>query len=262
MYIFGPPETLIIDQDRALSAKVMMDLYRILDVNTKVISPGNHGSLKTERSIRSISDIISKYLTGLGKNWPLYVSAACYAHNTFVNPQLGYSAYELVFLHKPAPLSSIYYDPLDDYPTAPNAREFVEILKQRFQVMKDVMQEKKTLQQEKQVERQRLEHPSTPNFKVGDLVYLYAPGYGALVFPSRKIRQDYVGPLQIVAVIDKTHFWLADRDGKLLPFLHTTVHVKDLKPCYLNIPGSEKKEIATIKNAKDFLHERRQFEPP
>ena len=262
VYIFGPPSTLIIDQDRALSADVMLNLYRILDINTRVISPGNHGSLKTERSIRSISDIVSKYLTGLGKNWPLYVAAACYAHNTFVNPQIGYSPYELVFMHKPAPLTSIYHDPLEDYPSTPNVAEFVTILKQRFEVMKEVMQTQRTLQQEQQVERQRLEHPTIPNFKVGDLVYLYAPGYGALVFPSRKIRQDYIGPLQIAAVIDKTHYWLADKEGKLLPFLHTTVHVRDLKPCYLHIPGSDKKEIATISNAKDFIHEKRRFEPP
>ena len=47
-YHYGAPKTLIIDQDRALSANVMLHIYKHFHITTKVISPGNHGSLKTE----------------------------------------------------------------------------------------------------------------------------------------------------------------------------------------------------------------------
>ena len=51
IFIFGPPRTLIIDEDRALSAKVMHYILDALKVNVKLVSPSNHGSLKTERYI-------------------------------------------------------------------------------------------------------------------------------------------------------------------------------------------------------------------
>ena len=262
IFMFGPPNTLIIDQDRALSANVMLHIYKTLDITTKVVSPGNHGSLKTERSIRTISDIISKCLTGTGRNWPLYVNAACYAHNTFVITRLGFSPFELVFLQKPAALTNIHFDPIEHMPVAKNVAEFMDILKQRFEMMRKIVENKRTLEQEQQVEREKRVHPNEHVYRKGDLVYLLAPGYGALVFPSRKIRQDYIGPLQVATVLDKTHVWLCDLDGKLLPFLHTTVHIRDLKPCYLNLGYDKKRVIATVSNAKDFLHEKRFFEPP
>ena len=46
--IFGPPKTLIIDEDCALSPKVMHYILDALKIQVKCISPYNHGSLKTE----------------------------------------------------------------------------------------------------------------------------------------------------------------------------------------------------------------------
>ena len=49
--IFGPPKSLIVDEDRALSSKVMHYVLDALKIDIKCISPYNHGSLKTERYI-------------------------------------------------------------------------------------------------------------------------------------------------------------------------------------------------------------------
>ena len=46
IFLFGPPQTLIIDEDRALSAKVMHYILDALKVNVKLVSPSNHGSFK------------------------------------------------------------------------------------------------------------------------------------------------------------------------------------------------------------------------
>ena len=122
VYQFGPPKTLIIDEDRTLSADVLMHIYNTLNIRSQVISPLNHGSLRTERYIRSISEMLCKHLKTTGENWHLYVNPCCYALNTYVSPSTGYSAYELVYLHKPADLTQIAYSPLqhmsrslDDY---------------------------------------------------------------------------------------------------------------------------------------------------
>ena len=52
--------------------------------------------------LKSLTHILTKYLTGLGQMWPKYVSLATFAYNTFNSPNLGnYSPYELTFLRKP-----------------------------------------------------------------------------------------------------------------------------------------------------------------
>ena len=64
IFIFGPPKTLINDEDRALSAKVMHYILDALKVNIKLVTPSNHGSLKTERYIQAINNLITRQLTG------------------------------------------------------------------------------------------------------------------------------------------------------------------------------------------------------
>ena len=112
IFIFGPPKTLIVDEDRALSAKVMHYILDALKVNIKLVSPHNHGSLKTERYIQTINNLITRQLTGKGREWPLYVMSTCYAMNTFVSPSTGFGPYEVVFLRKPPDILNLYFEPL------------------------------------------------------------------------------------------------------------------------------------------------------
>ena len=58
VYQFGPPKTLIIDEDRTLSIDVVMQIYNTLNIRSQVISLLNHGSLRTVRYIRSISELL------------------------------------------------------------------------------------------------------------------------------------------------------------------------------------------------------------
>ena len=71
--IFGKPKTLIFDEGAGFTSKLMKELLSYLRIENFVISSYNHGSNKTERYIRTINDMICKYLTGTGDLWPLYV---------------------------------------------------------------------------------------------------------------------------------------------------------------------------------------------
>ena len=62
VYQFVPPKTLITDEDRTLSADALMHIYNTLNITSQVISPSNHVSLRTERYIRSISEMLCKHL--------------------------------------------------------------------------------------------------------------------------------------------------------------------------------------------------------
>ena len=43
---FGPPKTLIVDEDRTLSVDVIMYIYNTVNVRSQMITPLNHGSLR------------------------------------------------------------------------------------------------------------------------------------------------------------------------------------------------------------------------
>ena len=111
VYPFGPPSMIITDEGRAISSEVMTYIYEALRIKPIVISPENHGSLRTERYIRTISEMLTKYISQQGQDWHLYLNACCYAHNTFVTPSIGYLPFELVYLHKPTDLVDVRFDP-------------------------------------------------------------------------------------------------------------------------------------------------------
>ena len=69
-----------------------------------------------------ISEMLCKHIKTTGEDWHLYVNPFCYVLNAYVSLSTGYSAFELMYLHKPADLTQIDCSPLqhlsrslDDY---------------------------------------------------------------------------------------------------------------------------------------------------
>ena len=165
VYQFGPPKTFTIDEDGTLSADVLIKIYNTLYIRSKVIFPLNHGSLRTERYIRSISEVLCKHLKTTAEDWHLYVNSCCYALNTYVSPSTGCSALELVYLHKPADLTQIDYRPLQQF--SRSLDDYMKIMKKRFDVMKKVVLDKRTHDQSVQQIRQSRTFPRNHNFCSG-----------------------------------------------------------------------------------------------
>ena len=178
IFLFGPPQTLIIDEDRALSAKVMHYILDALKVNVKLVSPSNHGSLKTERYIQTINNLITRQLTGKGREWPLYVTSTCYAMNTFVSPTTGFSPYELVFLKKPPDILNLHFQPLQTI--AKGYEDYCIKMKSRLDNVGNVILDLKTFQQERQAQLANQVPTPTETFQEGQLVYLLAPSAATL----------------------------------------------------------------------------------
>ena len=92
------PDYIIMDQDSAFMSSLMTYLFHRLNIKIKTIAPYNHQSLQAEHSIKSLTHILTKNLTGLGQRWTKYLSLPTFVYNTFNNPNLGnYSPYELTF---------------------------------------------------------------------------------------------------------------------------------------------------------------------
>ena len=96
------PDYIIMDQDSVFMSSLMTYLFHRLNIKIKTIISYNHQSLKAEHSIKSLTCILTKHLTGIGQMWTKYLSLAIFAYNTFNSPNLGnYSPFELTFGRKP-----------------------------------------------------------------------------------------------------------------------------------------------------------------
>ena len=71
------------------TSKLMKELLSYLRIENFVISPYNHGSNKTERYIRTINDMICKYLTG---SYMLTSCDPCSAQNNVTIRPLFYNS--------------------------------------------------------------------------------------------------------------------------------------------------------------------------
>ena len=109
---FGMPEYMMMDQDSAFMSSLMSYLFKKLGISIKAVGLYNHKSLQAEHDIKSLSNILSKCLTGQGQTWHNFLSLATFAYNIFHTPNLGnYSLYELVFGRRPKILINIETDP-------------------------------------------------------------------------------------------------------------------------------------------------------
>ena len=70
--------------------------------------------------------MLTKYISQQDQDWHLYLNACCYAHNTFVTPSMGYSPYELVYLHKPTDLVDVRFDPFKG--RTQNVSEYINMM--------------------------------------------------------------------------------------------------------------------------------------
>ena len=79
----GPACFLIFDKDQAFLSSVMQYICKTLGIKIKTIYPYNHWLLKTERHIRTISEMITKQLTGTGQMRTHYLQTCTYAYTSF-----------------------------------------------------------------------------------------------------------------------------------------------------------------------------------
>ena len=114
IYFFRPPRQIICNEAANFTLHIVQAILHMLNCKLKVISPYNHGSSKVERQIKTISYIIVKHLWDKGQMWPLFMTTAAYAMNTFASEALnGFSSFQLVFVCDPPDPMSLF--PQDRY---------------------------------------------------------------------------------------------------------------------------------------------------
>ena len=152
--------------------------------------------------------------------WPLFVTTAAYAMNTFVSEALnGFSPFKLVFVHDPPDHTSL------SFPIPVTYREYYNLLLAGVQMVGRLLLEWRT-QQALEFETKNRQFTKEEIFKDNQMVYLLAPHSSALQMSTMKFRQVFIGPLFIDTTLDKTHYRLKDATGLLLD---STYHVNCIK---------------------------------
>ena len=82
-------DCIIMDQESTFMSSLINYLFSKLDIKIKTVAPYNHQSLQAEHGIKSLSTILMKHLTNLGKMWPKYLSLTTFAYNTFNTPNVA-----------------------------------------------------------------------------------------------------------------------------------------------------------------------------
>ena len=136
---FGMPEYTIMDHDSAFLSSLMSYLFKKLGISVKTVGPYNHKSLQAEHGIKSLSNILSKHLTGQGQTWHKFLSLATFAYNIFHTPNLRiYSPYELVFGRRAKILINIETDL--DIKFSGTYKDYHTLLTKRLDYLQNMLQ--------------------------------------------------------------------------------------------------------------------------
>ena len=163
--------------------------------------------------------------------WPLFVTTAAYAMNTFVSKALnGFSPFQLVFVRNPPDLTSLSFPKMDTILVM--HREYYNLLLARAQLVDRLLLEWRT-QQTLEFENRNRQFTKEEIFEDDQMVYLLAPHSSALQTSTMKFRQDFIGPLFIDTALDKTHYGLKDATGLLLDDTYHMNHIKRGSVCTL-----------------------------
>ena len=70
---FCAPDCIIMDQDSAFMSNLMSYLFKKLNFKIMTVAPYNHQSLQAEHGIKTLSQILTKHLSGQGQMWHKYL---------------------------------------------------------------------------------------------------------------------------------------------------------------------------------------------
>ena len=197
-------------QERAFMSSLMNYLFKALGIKIKTVGPYSHKSIQAEHGIKSLSNILTKHLTGQGQTRHKFLSLAAFAYNTFHSPNLGnYSPFELTHGREPRILLDLERDP--DIKISGTYKDYHTLLTKRLKYLQNMLQNFKS-KHIALINKDREYFQYSP----GDLIYLISPLTTQLRTNSRKVSIKYVGPLVIYRIVDPNNYLLITIDGQLM----------------------------------------------
>ena len=246
---YGTPKVVICDEAPAFQSELMKTYFHALNIKPIYVSPFNHGSNRSERYIRTLSDIILKSLEGTGDDWPMYVAPSCAAMNKQISLVTKFSPYEIMYLRQPSDSLDFNFDP-DKTGIKVDVSKYMNLMKKRLEKVKNLVKDRKRVEAETQYIREMRRHPNEVPYRIGDLIFLDHGGGSKLKAPSKKFKRNWIEPLKIHQILDDTHYIVTDWNERILS---PKFHVNRLKKCTLNLQEVEKGQLNIATNVRDLF---------
>lgn len=227
----GAPRVLLSDRGRAFLSTVVEELLRASHTTHKTTSsyhPQTNGL--TERFHRTLSDMLSMYISPDHRNWDVILPFVTFAYNTATQKTTGYSPFFLVFGRSPSIAfeSTFFYAPVAR--DAPSHEQFVS----RLAHCRQLARSRTESQQQERKNRYDATHRSV-RFRPGDEVLLWTP----VRVPGlcEKFLHRFLGPYKILEETSPVNY-------RITPVTPSTdrrrrgteiVHVSRLKPFHRRI---------------------------
>jgi hypothetical protein len=208
---YGTPSHIVCDRDPSFLSSLAQYFFSQFKIKLLTVSVTNHQSLLAEHGIKSLSGILMKHLSGLGRDWPEFVGASMLTHNAFATPNLGgFSPYELVFGRRAKIVPELEIVP--EVPVTGTFKNYhaklVKLLHYKHSFVHKFREQRIQLMN-------RGKDPSS--FFAGQLVYTFEPAGAMLITGSRKIKCEWCGPLVVIMPVAPNQFILMSLDGKIYP---------------------------------------------
>lgn len=227
----GAPRQLLTDRGRAFLSRVIDDLLRSSSTQHKLTTsyhPQTNGL--TERLNRTLTDMLSMYVSSDHRDWDLALPYVTFAYNSSRHDTAGYSPFYMLFGREPTlPLDTLLPDV-----TAPPS-EYARDAIARADHARQVARSRLCASQASQKRLYDSRHRDVA-FSPGSLVLLWCPY--RRVGLSEKLLSRYTGPYRIVRQITDVTYEIVPVSPTLSTAAPPTdiVHVTRLKPYYLPSP--------------------------
>lgn len=222
----GAPEQLHHDQGKNLTATMIQEVCSFLEIwNTRTtpFHPQSDGA--SERSIRTVNNMLAKVVAEDQRNWDLYVSSSCFAYNTAVHSSTGFTPSYLEFgreLRLPNDLIELEQLETEDRSHNEYAKQLKTRLRKAFERAREVLH---TTHKTQKHYYDRWAKANT--YKKGDLV---------LWMDSKtrrgrcmKLNRPWTGPWEVIKQLGEVVYRIKYKGDKKINVRRRVVHHNQLK---------------------------------
>jgi hypothetical protein len=226
--LHGVPKSIISDRDPRFTSRFWQQLWKLLGTELRM-STSHHPQTdgQTERSNRTLEDILRHYVSRQQDDWDHHLTAAEIAVNSSVHASTGFTPYYLNYGDHPFFPSHIDVDGINNN----TAYELMQQLQQNIELARNNMEKAKVSQT-----RYANQHRRELAFKEGEMVWLSTQNLKLPEGISKKLSSRFTGPFRIIEATSPVNYKLELPDEWVKKRVHPVFHVGLLKRY---VPGVE-----------------------
>jgi hypothetical protein len=226
--LHGVPKHIISDRDPRFTSKFWKQLWNLLGTQLKM-STSHHPQTdgQTERSNRTLEDILRHYVSKQQDDWDQHLTAAEIAVNSSVHASTGFTPFYLNYGEHPYFPTHIPLDTINNN----TVYELMQQLERNIELARNNME----MARNKQTHYAN-QHRRDVVFKEGEMVWLSTQHLNLPDGITRKLTSRYTGPFRILEVTSPVNYKLAIPEEWTKKRVHPVFHVSLLKRY---VPGTE-----------------------